>query len=58
MHASTVLAHDHCLARERAKTPIGDGRYRALFPDLPPLEVHTTALHALGRPGGPCDVLG
>jgi hypothetical protein len=31
------------------------GRYRSLFPDRPPLEVDEAALHAVGRPGGPCE---
>lgn len=30
--------------------------YRRLFDDLPPLRVDTQDLHALGRPGGPCDL--
>ena len=32
------------------------GQYRSLFDDLPPLIVDEDALHALGRPGGPCDL--
>ena len=36
--------------------PIFGGRYRSLFEDLPPLSVDEDALHALGRPGGPCDL--
>ena len=44
------VVRDHCLAPGRA------GRYRSLFPDLPALEVDETALHALGRPGGVCDL--
>ena len=47
---------DHCLAPERVDAPIYGGRYRALFEDLPPLEADEDALHALGRPGGPCDL--
>jgi hypothetical protein len=47
---------DHCLAPERVDAPIYGGRYRALFEDLPPLRVDERALHALGRPGGPCDL--
>ena len=54
-HAVRV-ARDHCLAPERADAPIYGGRYRSLFPDLPALEVDEAALHALGRPGGPCDM--
>lgn len=50
------LARDHCLAPERVDAPIYGGRYRRLFEDLPVLEVDEDALHALGRPGGPCDV--
>ena len=49
-------ARDHCLAPERVDAPIENGRYRSLFPDLPALEVDEAALHALGRPGGPCDL--
>ena len=55
MHAERI-ARDHCLAPERVDAPIYGGRYRALFPELPALEVDETALHALGRPGGPCDL--
>ena len=47
---------DHCLAPSRVDAPIHGGRYRRLFPDLPGLSVDEEALHALGRPGGPCDV--
>jgi heme peroxidase len=47
---------DHCLAPERVDAPIYGGRYRPLFEDLPPLEADEDALHALGRPGGPCDL--
>jgi hypothetical protein len=50
------MARDHCLAPERVDAPIYGGRYRSLFPDLPALEVDEAALHALGRPGGPCDL--
>ena len=50
------IAREHCLAPERVDAPIYGGRYRSLFPDLPALEVDETALHALGRPGGPCDL--
>jgi Animal haem peroxidase len=54
-HAARI-ARDHCLAPERVDAPIHGGRYRFLFPDLPALEADETALHALGRPGGPCDL--
>jgi hypothetical protein len=47
---------DHCLAPERVDAPVDGGRYRPLFEDLPPLRVDENALHALGRPGGPCDL--
>jgi len=47
---------DHCLAPERVDAAIYGGRYRPLFEDLPPLRVDEHALHALGRPGGPCDL--
>jgi Animal haem peroxidase len=47
---------DHCLAPERVDAPIYSGRYRSLFEDLPPLRADERALHALGRPGGPCDL--
>jgi hypothetical protein len=50
------IARDHCLAPERADAPVYGGRYRRLFDDLPALEADEAALHALGRPGGPCDV--
>ena len=50
------LVRDHCLAPERVDAPIYGGRYRSLFEDLPPLRVDEGALHALGRPGGPCDL--
>src|SRR6476660_2695000 len=32
------------------------GCYRSLFEDLPPLRSDASALHALGRPGGVCDL--
>ena len=51
-----MSARDHCLAPERVDAPIYGGRYRPLFEDLPPLRVDERALHALGRPGGPCDL--
>jgi Animal haem peroxidase len=54
-HAARI-ARDHCLAPERVDAPVYGGRYRMLFDDLPPLVVDEHALHALGRPGGPCDV--
>jgi hypothetical protein len=50
------FARDHCLAPERVDAPLGGGRYGLLFEDLPALEVDDDALHALGRPGGPCDL--
>ena len=50
------IARDHCLAPERVDAPIHGGRYRSLFEDLPALRVDAEALHALGRPGGPCDL--
>jgi hypothetical protein len=53
---ATRVARDHCLAPERVDAPISGGRYRSLFPDLPPLVVDEEALHRLGRPGGPCDL--
>jgi hypothetical protein len=52
----TVPVRDHCLAPERVDAPIYGGRYRLLFDDLPAFRADETALHALGRPGGPCDV--
>jgi hypothetical protein len=54
-HAARI-ARDHCLAPERVDAPLYGGRYRSLFGGLPPLEVDEAALHALGRPGGPCDM--
>ena len=54
-HAARI-ARDHCLAPERVDAPIHGGRYRSLFTDLPALSVDEDALHALGRPGGPCDL--
>src|SRR4051794_15289410 len=50
------FARAHCLAPGRVDAPVHGGRYRSLFPDLPALEVDEAALHALGRPGGPCDL--
>src|SRR3954447_13043725 len=55
-HHAERIARDHCLAPERVDAPIHGGRYRSVFPDLPALEADETALHALGRPGGPCDL--
>jgi hypothetical protein len=52
----TSIVRDHCLAPERVDAPIYGGRYRSLFEDLPPLRADERALHALGRPGGPCDL--
>jgi hypothetical protein len=52
----TRIVRDHCLAPERVDAPIHGGRYRSLFEDLPPLRADENALHALGRPGGPCDL--
>jgi hypothetical protein len=49
------IARDHCLAPERVDAPLGGARYRSLFEGLPPLHADERALHALGRPGGPCD---
>src|SRR4051812_3736678 len=46
----------HCLAPSRVDAPIHGGDYRLLFGDLPPLVVDEDTLHALGRPGGPCDL--
>src|ERR1700761_5293521 len=53
---ATRMARDHCLAPSRVDAPIYGGHYRSLFEDLPPLEADEEALHALGRPGGPCDL--
>ena len=52
---STVI-RDHCLAPGRVDAPLHGGTYRSLFEDLPPLRADERALHALGRPGGPCDL--
>jgi hypothetical protein len=49
------IARDHCLAPERAADPVYGGRYRRMFSELEPLRVDEELLHALGRPGGPCD---
>jgi heme peroxidase len=53
---ATRVARDHCLAPERVDAPLAGGRYRPLFADLPALDADEAALHALGRPGGPCDL--
>jgi hypothetical protein len=53
---SQHIARDHCLAPGRVDALIHAGRYRPLFGNLPPLEVDERSLHALGRPGGPCDL--
>jgi hypothetical protein len=50
------IVRDHCLAPERVDAPVYGGRYRKLFPQLDPLVADESALHALGRAGGPCDV--
>ena len=52
----SAIVRDHCLAPERVDAPLYGGRYRSLFEDLPPLRADEGALHALGRPGGPCDL--
>jgi hypothetical protein len=52
--STRAIARDQCLAPERSAAVYG-GRYRRLFPDLPALDADEPALHALGRPGGPCD---
>ena len=54
-HAAHI-AQDHCLAPERVSASAYGGRYRPLFEDLPALEVDEQALHALGGPGGLCDL--
>ena len=54
-HAARI-ARDHCLAPGRVDAPTHGGRYRLLFDGLPALSVDQAALHALGRPGGPCDL--
>jgi len=54
-HASRI-ARDHCLAPARVDAPIYGGSYRRMFAGLPALDAAEEALHALGRPGGPCDV--
>lgn len=53
---SIMAARDHCLAPSRIDAPLGGGRYRRLFADLPPLIADEAALHALGREGGLCDL--
>jgi hypothetical protein len=54
--AEPRIARDHCLAPSRVDAPLAGGRYRRLFDDLPALDADERALHALGRPGGPCDL--
>ena len=54
MSTSPPSVRDHCLAPERVEAAAYGGRYRSLLEDLPPLRVDESALHALGRPGGPC----
>jgi heme peroxidase len=54
-HAARI-ARDQCLAPQRLDAPLGGGRYRLLFEDLPTLSVDEQALHRLGGPGGPCDL--
>jgi hypothetical protein len=58
MSAQTAgrIARDHCLAPQRAEAPVATGRYGRMFGSLPALDLDEDALHALGRPGGPCDV--
>jgi Animal haem peroxidase len=53
--STRAISRDQCLAPERAGAPGDGGRYRRLFAELPALEADEDALHALGRPGGPCD---
>ncbi len=55
VHAARI-ARDHCLAPSRVDAPLHAGRYRSMFPELPPLVADDAALHLLGRPGGPCDL--
>jgi hypothetical protein len=50
------MSRDHCLAPGRIDAPLHGGRYRPLFASLPPLVIDEDALHALGGPGGPCDL--
>ena len=54
-HDATQLTRAQCLAPGRVDAPVHEGSYRLMFEDLPPLVVDEEALHALGRPGGPCD---
>jgi hypothetical protein len=56
MSVSLHSAGDRCLAPERVAAAGTGGRYRSLFEDLSPPDVDERALHALGRPGGPCDL--
>jgi Animal haem peroxidase len=55
-HHTARITRDHRVAPERVDAPIYGAPYRALFEDLPPLRADEEALHALGRPGGPCDL--
>ncbi len=54
-HAARI-ARDHCLAPERVDAPIYGEPLPLPVSDLPALEADEAALHALGRPGGPCDL--
>jgi Animal haem peroxidase len=54
--AAPPIPRDHCLAPGRVDAPLSGGRSRRLFDDLPSLAMDEGALHALGRPGGPCDL--
>jgi hypothetical protein len=54
-HAARA-ARDHCLAPARIDASANGGGYRLLFEHLPALRADEEALHALGRPGGPCDL--
>ncbi|MET0686192.1 MAG: peroxidase family protein [Solirubrobacteraceae bacterium] len=54
-HAARA-ARDHCLAPARVDAPVNGSGYRLLFEHLPPLRADEAALHALGGPGGPCDL--
>jgi hypothetical protein len=53
---ATSVGRHHCLPPARVDALAGGGSYRQLFADLPLFCVNEDALHALGRPGGPCDV--
>ena len=54
-HAARA-ARDHCLAPARVNAPVDGNGYRLLFEHLPSLRADEAALHALGGPGGPCDL--